>query len=513
MAFDRSKGEPELALDQIQGDVLVGLQKDAQWFVGFSIVDVPAFGAFLRHLVPSITTTRQVLEREFIIEALSKTGIRLRLPFVGVNISFTADGLRTLGVDVGGIKDEAFKAGLAAHSLSLNDPTDGEGAPASWRLGKPQEKLHGLLLVTGPDKAHVDGALDRVMALAGKSWDPFFKELGETRPGAERGHEHFGFLDGVSQPGVRGQIDTFFPFRKFLMPSHNPKDAGQALPGQDLLWPGAFVFGYPSQQPTDIAAPGTPSDGGLPWMKNGSLQVFRRLRQLVPEFSQFVEQQAEALKIAPSALLGARMVGRWKSGAPIELSDKADNPVLGPDRMKNNDFEFGGDPAGLKCPFAGHIRKAYPRDDITPAATGNDDEARRSSSEANTETHRIMRAGIAFGPEVTPQEDASKQSSEQRGLMFICYQTSIADQFEFITKFWVDNPAFAPASDGKAGHDPIIGQAAPPGRARSFGGANGNGNADPPLQLPSDFVVPTGGAYFFVPSIDALTHTLASPAG
>ena len=111
MAFDRSKGEPELALDQIQGDVLVGLQKDVQWFVGFSIADTPAFKTFLRYLAPSITTTRQVLERGFIIEALSRTGIKLRLPFVGVNISFTAAGLQALGVDIGGIKDEAFKAG------------------------------------------------------------------------------------------------------------------------------------------------------------------------------------------------------------------------------------------------------------------------------------------------------------------------------------------------------------------------------------------------------------------
>ena len=45
MAFDRSQGENQLNVDEIQGDVLVGLQKDFEWLIGFSIADVPAFKA------------------------------------------------------------------------------------------------------------------------------------------------------------------------------------------------------------------------------------------------------------------------------------------------------------------------------------------------------------------------------------------------------------------------------------------------------------------------------------
>jgi hypothetical protein len=106
------------------------------------------------------------------------------------------------------------------------------------------------------------------------------------------------------------------------------------------------------------------------------------------------------------------MVGRWKSGAPLELAPLRDNAALGADENRNNDFEFGDDPFQRKCPYATHIRKVYPRDD-----TGN---------EAEVQRHRIIRAGIPFGPEVEPGETTTRHS---RGLMFVCYQTSIERQF------------------------------------------------------------------------------------
>ena len=115
-------------------------------------------------------------------------------------------------------------------------------------------------------------------------------------------------------------------------------------------------------------------------------------------------------------LLRARMVGRWKSGAPMELAPLHDNPALGGDEKRNNDFEFGDDPYQHKCPYAAHIRKVYPRDEL------NETEAQR---------HRIIRAGIPFGPEVAPGETTTKH---ERGLMFVCYQTSIERQFEYIQR-------------------------------------------------------------------------------
>src|SRR4029077_15384308 len=180
-------------------------------------------------------------------------------------------------------------------------------------------------------------------------------------PGARRGHEHFGFADGVSQPGIRGLTPVSDPM-------HMPD---QGLPGQDLLWPGEFVFGYPGQHPEDPYKEGDAPKMAAPWMRTGSYMVFRRLEQKVPEFWRFVREQAGRLGM-DAELLAARMVGRWKSGAPLELAPLRDDPRLGGAEKRNNDFEFGDDPYQRKCPYAAHIRKAYPRDD-----TGNEAEVQR----------------------------------------------------------------------------------------------------------------------------------------
>ena len=316
-----------------------------------------------------------------------------------------------------------------------------------------------------------------------------YSEIGKTRPGAERGHEHFGFLDGISQPGIRG-----------LTPVSNPMyKPDEGLPGKDLLWPGEFVFGYPGQHPGHPTTEGPATQMAAPWMRNGSYMVFRRLEQKVPEFRRFVREQAARLGIDPE-LLAARMVGRWKSGAPLELAPLRDNPGLGADDSRNNDFEFGDDRFQQRCPYAAHIRKVYPRDDV---------------AEAEAQRHRIIRAGIPFGPEVVPGETTTQHS---RGLMFVCYQTSIERQFEYIQKSYANNPDFVPGKERPSGEvvvpgfDPIIGQA-PGNSARQMDEPFPNyptGSRRTTLTIPEQFVKLTAAAYFFVPSISALRTVLTS---
>jgi Dyp-type peroxidase family len=236
-----------------------------------------------------------------------------------------------------------------------------------------------------------------------------------------------------------------------------------------------------------------------PWLRNGSYMVFRRLEQRVPEFRKFLAEQAARLGMDPE-LLAARTVGRWKSGAPMQLAPLQDSYGIGHDDNRKNDFTFGDDPSQRRCPYAAHIRKMNPRDDT-------------AEGRAEVQRHRIIRAGIPFGPEVAVGETTTKH---KRGLMFVCYQTSIGRQFEYIQRNYANNPDFVSGKERPGGgvvtpgFDPIIGQAAGNG-ARQMDEPFPNypaGNRRTTLAIPEQFVKLTAAAYLFMPSITALRTVL-----
>ncbi|WP_204165172.1 Dyp-type peroxidase [Methylobacterium radiodurans] len=489
--------DPHLRECEIQGDIIVGLQKDEEVFVFFKILDARKFRKVLRErLTDRITTTSSALARELQVKAYKREGHRHRLPLIGINIGFTHAGLETL---LGAAKctgmDPSFMAGAAAQAAALSDPVDANGNPV-WKPAFASDTIHGVLLVAGPARevgqpGPAETEASAIVALFGNAVAVVDRETGITRP--QRGHEHFGFLDGISNPGVRG-----------ITPRTNPENPNQGVPGQDLLWPGAFVFGYPGQDPDKpFEEPGPEPHLPHPWMRDGSYMVFRRLNQRVPEFHAFLDAQAAALGTDP-ALLGARMVGRWQSGAPVMLAPLQDDPLLGADPARNNAFEFSQDKAQRRCPYGAHIRKTYPRDDLKdPGTLGLKD------PEGFVQAHRIMRQGIPFGPEV---DEATEETTtvQERGLMFVCYQTSIVEQFEFIQKDWSNAPSFPPAKmrpGGGAvtpGHDPIIGQAGGPRQMDEPLPNYPTGSVRSTLDMPEPFVVPTAAGYFFMPSLTAL---------
>ena len=478
---------PPLDLNEIQGDLLIGMQKNAELFLFFKIVDVSRFRARLvDYVAPRITSARLVIERERRVAERRRAQRSRTELWPAMNLGFTRHGLtRLFGADRPPL-EASFERGADDPDTiaALNDPP-----LTQWLAPFRSDRTDGVFLVTGPDANFVGYHAEALRHALGPAIQTVYAETGTVRPGRQRGHEHFGFRDGISQPGIRG----------VTRPSNPTDHPNQGLPGQDLIWPGEFVFGYPGQAKDDPVKAGPPPKMAAPWMKNGSLMVFRRLEQEVPEFWRFVAAQAARLGMERE-LLGGRMVGRWQSGAPMELAPLRDNPVLAADPKRNNNFDYRDDPFQRKCPYAAHIRKANPRDD-----TGN---------LAAVLRHRIMRAGIPFGPEVKPDETTTRHS---RGLMFVCYQTSIERQFEWVQRRFSNDPHFVSGKvrpTGGAvtpGYDPIIGQA-PDGGPRAMDEPYPNyptGNRRSTLDMPHQFVVLTAAAYFFMPSIAALRTVLA----
>lgn len=177
------------------------------------------------------------------------------------------------------------------------------------------------------------------------------------------------------------------------------------------------------------------------WALDGSFLAFRYLSQNVPEFQSFVD--ANNPPNAPKDFLGARLVGRWKSGkilsrkpnsqtllmsstgAPIQSAPLQDNPALGTDPIQKNHFVF--DPQSQDvCPFAAHIRKTNPRTDFEILAPTPE------AALAISERRRVIRRGIPFGPEVSPIEKQQNKTILDRGLLFKCYQSQIAIGFQFL---------------------------------------------------------------------------------
>jgi deferrochelatase/peroxidase EfeB len=212
------------------------------------------------------------------------------------------------------------------------------------------------------------------------------------------------------------------------------------------------------------------------------------------------------------------LVGRWPSGAPLMRTPAADNPALGDDGFANNHFLFDDNtrPSDLRtipgysgdsfppamadflatvCPHFAHIRKINPRDSVTDLGKPEDNLARL-----------ILRRGIPYGQHVIGvKRPGSKLHEQDRGLMFLSYMGSIEDQFEFLQRRWANSPV----QPNFGGHDPIIGQnGTSSGRVRELDFPTPTGSVK--IKYKEEWVIPTGGGYFFSPTISAIMNVLAS---
>ena len=403
---------------------------------------------------------------------------------VFVNLCLSAAGYRALGLTAAMPDDTSFLGGAKQSAPTLNDP-----AVTQWEPGFQQE-IHALVIVADDDAADTQAAATAVQATLGGIAEVVDQEVGAamrvgrdgqvTSDGTGTVHEHFGFADGVSQP-------LFF--------AADIEAARRNSGGFDRYDPSA---------PLDLVLLKDPGGGPNGF---GSYFVYRKLGQDVVNFHANEASLAKALvpsgdgdPAEPTAddqkLASAYIVGRFRDGTPV-VEQAVDGWLNEP-----NNFNFDADVDGVKCPFHAHARKMNPRGD----------KARQFSLPPGEDrARRIARRAVSFGPLTLDPGPADRV-----GLLFICAQSSIVDQFEFLQSTWGNFTDFLRPGTGL---DPIIGEAAPgqPGVPQQWPRDYGSFNSlsfdtgSPVVQSPyipfqfTEWVTMLGAEYFFVPSLSFLT--------
>lgn len=370
-----------------------------------------------------------------------------------VSVALTHHGLRALGLPQRSLDSFAWelRQGMAARAGALGDV--GESAPEHWERPLGTTDVHVVVTAVSPDSARLEGALRRA------------REIYEPLPGVavvwrqdchalSTGKEPFGYRDGISHPAVKGS----------------------GIPGTNRSEPpleaGEFVLGYPDEAGSLPPMP-WPDELG----RNGTYVAFRKLHQRVAAFRRYLAEHAPSGE--EQERLAAKMMGRWRSGAPLALCPMHDDPELGADRERNNDFLYGDDRVGYDTPPGSHTRRANPRD---------------ASVAGVVRLHRMIRRGTAYGPELP--EGTMEDDGADRGLMFAFVGTHLGRQFEFVQSEWMNGGSFLGLGDVK---DPIAGASE---ADATF--------AYPSRPIPrrlrglSRFVVMRGGEYAFMPGLRAL---------
>jgi Dyp-type peroxidase family len=394
---------------------------------------------------------------------------------VALNLALTAAGIEALapGVASGAGFSEQFTSGMTTDYRSrLLGDTEGDD-PDGWDWGAPgTDAVHVLLLVYADTADRLAACCAELTADAEAGGLRLLHQL----PTSELTlNENFGFHDGISQPLVAG------------LPKASGRDG-------DVVAAGEFVLGYPIEYGllTDrpLLPPGADPAGLLPREagtgapdlgRNGSYLVLRTLRQDVGAFHAFTEAATRDAAGRPDpdrqALLGAKMVGRWPSGAPLSLAPAHDDASL----ANSNDFAYqANDPRGLACPIGSHVRRTNPRDSLEP-------QPGTEASVAINRRHRLLRRGRSYG----------SPDSGECGVQFIVLNANLARQYEFVQHTWVNNPVFNQLENET---DPLVGTR----RAkRSYFTTPARPARRRYAELPQ-FVHVRGGAYFFLPGIRAL---------
>ena len=375
-------------------------------------------------------------------------------------VALTHPGLRALGVPEPSLQSfsPAFREGMAARADRLRD--DGPNSPSRWQQPFGTGRVHLAVSVIGTTEPawreevrQYEQQLAQLPGLTVLLRQDFGAQPDSRNP--------FGYKDGFTQPVVEGSGAAGQPG------DGRPIKAGEFLLGQDA------EGGYPLGMPT-------PHELG----RNGSYLVFRKYHSHVAAFNRFLHRAADT----PDGreLLAAKLVGRWRSGAPLSLAPDRDDADRGADGSRNNDFTYRADPQGLRTPQGCHIRRMNPRDsDLAVMADVN--------------IRRLIRRSTSYG--VPLGGDVLHDDGQPRGLDFIALGARAIETVEFLQSEWINSGTFISRGTEK---DPMLGVQSndsyftvPGTPPRRIGGIETFNTLD-------------GGEYFFLPSLSALDW-LADP--
>lgn len=432
-----------------------------------------------------------------------------------LNIAFTMDGLRTLQLSqtvLNSFPAEMQEGMHEAKRAKLLGDVEGSSAE-HWQIGAANKPFDFVILLFAGLSADDDTAIKTYVDDVSQGIDSHGMDIVhiEWSYRREDDKEHFGFLDGVSQPKIKGI---------------NKRNAQNEDITVNIVETGEFILGYKNQYGVKPGTPAVPIDEDphdiLPALDNpgylyelyndtplkdigmnGSYVVYRKLKQDVALFWNFLKDEIERIDgtvtVERILWLGAKFVGRYPDGTPL---------VPNPENLKSlNGFLFAADdPDGMHCPFGSHIRRSNPRDVFFPTTP--------EVSLDTVDKHRLMRRGRLFGEalfDLSLLNDKSnaealaillnlEDDGQERGVNFFAVNASIQMQFEFIQDSWASNPHFNGMYQNK---DPLLGD-----HGTSY-------QRDSYMHIPHDpvrirtsalprFIHLLGGAYLFMPSITAL---------
>ena len=375
-----------------------------------------------------------------------------------VTVAFTWNGLRALGLNEASLSSfpEEFKQGMPARAEMLGDT--GVNAPENWVGGLASPDLHAIAILFArdePERVRCVGEHEKL--LAGCTGVEVLSVLDlNASPPFNYAHDHFGYRDRLSQPVIQGSGDEPTP------------GSGGALKA------GEFILGYPDENGhVELPQPEILS-------RNGSFMAYRRMEEHVGAFRDFLQEHGKTPQ--EQELVAAKLMGRWRSGAPLVLAPDKDDPALGSDPKRNNDFNYKKqDPHGYAAPLGAHIRRMNPRD-----------------TAPNMNRHRMIRRGATYGPALP---EGAPEDGQERGIAAFVICASLVRQFEFAQNVWVNDKNFHELGNER---DPIIG---------TQDGTLEYKIPKRPIRktitgLPA-FTTVKGGAYFFLPGLKALRYLSA----